>query len=64
MNRVESDDESCGLGWQNTVNDRDNIIGFEWESLLGEIDDVAESVSGESNKIKEHGKKKRTTRLL
>ena len=64
LSRVESDDESCGSGWQNTVNDHENSIGSEWESVSGEIDDEGESVSGESNKIKVHGKKKRATRLL
>ena len=45
-------------GGQNTVNDRDSSTGSEQESVSGEIDDAAESVSGESNKIKVHGKKK------
>ena len=58
MSRVESDDESCDSGRQNRVNDCDNSIGSEWESVLGEIDDAEEIVSGQSNKIKVHGKKK------
>ena len=51
FSRVESDDESCGLG-----------TGSESESMSGEVDDGAESVSTLSagnNNITVHGKRKK-----
>ena len=51
FSRVESDDESCGLGTES-----------ELESMLGEVDDGAESVSMlsvGSNNVKVHAKRKK-----